>query len=289
MKTPTFNAIDVETANADRATICQIGIVHVRDGEIIDRWQTLVNPEDWFDPWNVDIHGIGAADVLHSPTLPDIRAELRRRLRGSVLVSHTSFDRVAFERAMTRYSLEQLQVTWLDSAKIARRAWPDRYGRKGWGLKKVAGDLGIPFRHHDALEDARASAEIVTRACAETGLGIEEWLARVKQPIIPSGPQPSQKREGNVGGPLFGETVVFTGKLYMPRARIADMAAEAGCNVAGHVSKKVTILVVGTQDRTKLKGYEKSSKHRRAEALMAQGFEILILSETDFLNMTGLG
>ena len=41
----TFNAIDVETANADRASICQIGIVHVRDGEIEDRWQTLVDPE----------------------------------------------------------------------------------------------------------------------------------------------------------------------------------------------------------------------------------------------------
>ena len=42
----TFNSIDVETANADRASICQIGIVHVRDGEIGDQWQTLVNPED---------------------------------------------------------------------------------------------------------------------------------------------------------------------------------------------------------------------------------------------------
>ena len=52
----TFNAIDVETANADRASICQIGIVHVRDGVVVDRWQTLVNPEDWFDPWNVSIH-----------------------------------------------------------------------------------------------------------------------------------------------------------------------------------------------------------------------------------------
>ena len=49
----TFNAIDVETANADRASICQIGIVHVQDGVVVDRWQTLVNPEDWFDPWNV--------------------------------------------------------------------------------------------------------------------------------------------------------------------------------------------------------------------------------------------
>ena len=65
----TFNAIDVETANADRASICQVGIVHVRDGAIHDRWQTLINPEDWFDPWNVSIHGITLDDVSNSPTL----------------------------------------------------------------------------------------------------------------------------------------------------------------------------------------------------------------------------
>ena len=66
-------------------------------------------------------------------------------MRGSVLISHTSFDRVAFERALTRYDLEQLQVTWLDSAKIARRAWPERYGRSGYGLKNIAKDLDISF------------------------------------------------------------------------------------------------------------------------------------------------
>ena len=54
----TFNAIDVETANTDRGFICQIGIVHVVDGEIQDTWKTYINPEDWFDPWIVDIHGI---------------------------------------------------------------------------------------------------------------------------------------------------------------------------------------------------------------------------------------
>ena len=89
----TFNSIDVETANADRASICQIGIVHVQDGQIEDQWQTLINSEDWFDPWNVSIHGIDENDVRNSPTLPKVHDELRRRLSGSVLVSHTSFDR----------------------------------------------------------------------------------------------------------------------------------------------------------------------------------------------------
>ena len=282
----TFNALDVETANADRASICQIGIVHVRDGVVADRWQTLVNPEDWFDPWNVSIHGIHERDVRKSPTLPEIRDELRRRLRGSVLVSHTSFDRVAFERAMTRYDLEQLQVTWLDSAKIARRAWPERYGHGGYGLKNVATDLDISFDHHDALEDARAAAEIVLRACAAGEMDIEGWLQRVNRPIFPSSPA-SLQREGNAEGALFGESLVFTGALGIPRREAADMAALAGCDVAANVSKKTTLLVVGTQDKSKLKGYEKSTKHRKAETLIEKGVDIQILSESDFSELVG--
>ena len=270
----TFNSIDVETANADRASICQIGIVHVRDGVVVDRWQSLVDPEDWFDPWNVSIHGIDETDVRNSPTLPDVRDELRRRLRGSVLVSHTSFDRVAFERAMTRYDLEQLQVTWLDSARIARRAWPESYGRRGYGLKNVARDLGISFRHHDALEDARAAAEVVLHACVAVETDIEGWLRRVTWPIFASPSGAAPRRDGNVEGALFGETLVFTGALGVARRGAADMAAAEGCDVAANVTKKTTLLVVGTQDKTKLKGYEKSSKHRKAEALIEKGVDI---------------
>ena len=283
----TFNSIDVETANADRASICQIGIVHVRDGVIVDRWQSLVNPEDWFDPWNVSIHGIDERDVRNSPTIPEVREELRRRLRGSVLVSHTSFDRVAFERSMTRYDLEQLQVTWLDSAKIVRRAWPERYGRSGYGLKNVAKDLDISFRHHDALEDARAAAEVVLRACVAGATDIDGWLRRVRRPIFGSSTRSALRREGNAEGALFGETLVFTGALEIPRREAADMAAAAGCDVGANVTKKTTLLVVGTQDKSKLKGYGKSRKHRRTEALIRKGAGIQILSESDFLELMG--
>lgn len=291
----TFNAIDVETANADRASICQIGIVHVRDGKILDQWQTLVNPETWFDQWNTRIHGINESAVRQSPTLPKVRDELRARLRGSILVSHTSFDRVAFERAMEKYHLEQLQATWLDSAKIVRLAWPESYGRSGYGLKNVARDLGISFVHHDAVEDARAAAEIVLHACASTETDIDDWLNRVESPIQRSTSGSSSswsapvKREGNAEGALYGETMLFTGELEsMPRREAADMAAGYGCDVVDNVSKKVTMLVIGMQDTTKLNGYAKSSKHRKVEALIESGSEIQILSERDFFELMGI-
>ena len=100
-------------------------------------------------------------------------------------MSHTSFDRAALTRATTRYSLSKIAATWLDSASVARRAWPERFGRKGYGLKNVSTALGISFSHHDALEDARAAARIVVCACRETGMDIEAWLLRVKGPIFP--------------------------------------------------------------------------------------------------------
>lgn len=56
-----FNAIDVETANADPASICEIGIVHACGGAIRGQWSTLVNPGSRFSRVNVGIHGITAA------------------------------------------------------------------------------------------------------------------------------------------------------------------------------------------------------------------------------------
>ena len=277
----TFSSIDVETANADRASICQIGVVEVQAGEIHNEWSTLVDPEDWFDPWNVSIHGIDEQAVEDSPTFPEISETLFSLLDGSVVVTHTSFDRVAVERATMQHDVERIKVTWLDSASIVRCVWPDRYGRSGYGLRSVADDFGISFHHHDALEDARTAAEIVIRACAATETGITKWLSRERQQRV----RQSEVRIGKYEGALYGETIVFTGALTIPRKDAADLAANAGSNVTGRVTTATTILVVGVQDKTRLNGYQKSSKQRKAEELIGNGADIQILSESDFFEV----
>ena len=288
----TFNGIDVETANSNRSSICQIGIVHVVEGKIVDTWQTLVNPEDWFDPMNVSIHRITERDVRESPTMPEIRQELRRRLRGQILVSHTSFDRVAFERAMNKYDLEQLQVAWLDSARIVRRAWP-QYSQRGYGLKNVASDLGIQFKHHDALEDAKAAAQITVIACRESGFGVDRWVRKLPVPE-PNSVRAREKMTykgiayedlDGVVEELRDHSLVFTGTLRMTRSEATTLATSAGCTVTSSVTQKTSVLVVGIQDEYRLNGYKKSSKHRKAEQLIAEGNEIQIISEQDFTEL----
>lgn len=283
-----FVAITVETANPDLASICQIGIASVQSGKVIDQWSTVVDPEDFFDPINIEIHGIDESHVIGAPTFADVYPDFRRRTAAAVIVSHTGFDRVAVTSAIERYGLpgDGTQV-WLDSARVARRAWPDKYATRGYGLANVAADLGISFMHHGAGEDARAAAEIMLRACETAALDIEAWITRVHQPIFPESAAPI-RRDGNPEGPLYGEHLVFTGALEIPRREAADLAASAGCSVDSGVTKKTTLLVVGDQDVTRLAGHNKSSKHRKAETLIEKGQAIRILRETDFKKLGSL-
>jgi DNA polymerase III subunit epsilon len=278
-----FVAIDVETANADMGSICQIGVAKFVEGQFSEEWSTLVDPEDYFDEVNISIHGIEPGMVRGKPKLPQIADRLRETLEGSLSVCHTHFDRIALTRAYLKYQLNPIATSWLDSARVVRRTWKD-LAWTGYGLANVCAKIGYEFKHHDALEDAKAAGFVLLAALRESRQNLDAWMRRVNQPIDPekSSSGAAVQRAGNPEGDLYGEVIVFTGALEIPRAEAADLAASVGCQVATGVTKKTTILVIGDQDVTKLAGHEKSSKHRKAEQLVAGGNRIRIVRETDF-------
>lgn len=278
-----FVAIDVETANPDMGSICQIGLAKFVDGHLAEEWSTLVDPEDYFDEVNISIHGIEPRMVKGQPKLPQIAERLRSTLENAVTVCHTHFDRVALGRAYGKYNLSPIATSWLDSARVVRRTWKD-LAWKGYGLANVCNKIGYEFRHHDALEDAKAAGFVLLAALRESQQDIEQWRHRVNQPIDPASSSSGAaiQRDGNPEGDLYGEVLVFTGALDLPRNEAADLAASVGCRVAAGVTKNTTLLVVGDQDITKLAGHERSSKHRKAEQLVAEGHRIRIIRESDF-------
>ena len=157
-----FAAIDIETANRDRSSICQIGIAKFADGNLVSEWSTLIDPEDYFDEVNISIHGIEPQMVKGQPKLPDIAGVLRGYLENGVSVCHSNFDRIALARAFAKYKLSPISTSWLDSARVARRTWKDL--AQGYGLKNVCNKIGYEFRHHDALEDAKAAGHVLLAA-----------------------------------------------------------------------------------------------------------------------------
>jgi DNA polymerase III subunit epsilon len=283
-----FVAIDVETANADMASICSIGAATFQEGRLAEEWYSLVDPNDYFDPVNVSIHGIDEDQVAGAPSFADVSPELLARVGDAVAVTHSHFDRVALHQAAADWGLPPPPFKWLDSAMVARRAWED-CARRGYGLADVCRRIGYEFQHHHALEDAKAAGHILLTAMAQTGLDLDAMLKWVRQPIwATAGGGAAIRRDGNPDGPLAGEVIVFTGSLAIPRREAADLAASVGCEVASGVTKKTTLLVVGDMDVKKLAGHQKSSKHRKAEDLAAQGFPLRIIRETDFRELAAL-
>ena len=176
-----FVAVDVEMANGRPGSICQIGIVEVRDGTVTGSWGTLVNPLDRFDPDNVRVHGIRQCDVRYKPTFRTLSKRIEKKLGSRIVVSHGNNDRKAFKAAAERYGVDPVETRWVDSVKLAQQAWPERTGGRGHGLKALCDDFGIELRHHDALADATATATLVMMALDALGLTIGE-AAQGKKP-----------------------------------------------------------------------------------------------------------
>ena len=168
-----FVALDVETANRDAGSICQIGLAAFKDGELIREWVSLINPEEKFRYFNTRIHGLTAADVVGAPAMPEVAETLRSWLNRQVVVCHTMFDRQALARSFAKYGLAALSCRWLDSCQVARKTW-DSPG--GHSLPVICRLIGHTFKHHDALEDAKAAGELILAAGRKTGLTPAAWL-----------------------------------------------------------------------------------------------------------------
>ena len=137
-----FVALDFETANESLDSVCQVGVASFADGQLVESWQTLVDPEDHFSGMNIGIHGITQEDVEDAATFPEVFQELRKRIDGQVIVHHTGFDKVALVQTIDKYKLvAEMSCNWLDTARVARRTWPE-CERRGYGLAALARHVG---------------------------------------------------------------------------------------------------------------------------------------------------
>ena len=68
-----FAAIDFETANNERTSVCSVGVVIVRDGEIVDSFYSLIQPEpNYYNYWCTQVHGITRHDTESAPVFPEV-------------------------------------------------------------------------------------------------------------------------------------------------------------------------------------------------------------------------
>jgi DNA polymerase-3 subunit epsilon len=157
----TFTAIDFETATGFMNSTCAVGIVSYENGKLIDEFYSLIKPPDnyyWY--WNTKVHGITSFDTKDSPKFHEVYPEVRKRLKGRLLVAHNeSFDRNVLFRTMQLYGLSYNELSLSERWECTCRIYRAK-GFKPASLGACCEKLGIDLNHHHALSDAHACARL---------------------------------------------------------------------------------------------------------------------------------
>lgn len=263
-----FVVVDVETACSRVSSICQIGIVGFRDGQEVMAYESLIDPRDHFSSFNTRIHGIRADHVLGKPSFDDLHPTISEHLTGRITVAHSSFDKGALAAACRVHDRTMIETRWVDSVRVAKRAWPHLPSHR---LNVLSTYLGIDHKHHDALSDARAAGMVIVKAVDHTGIDLQGWMTQPKVKAS-SAPKPA------IAGPLKGERVAILGE---PRdGPLAHAVAQSGGRVVSSVGATTSMLIIAARQPYG-QFFAVSAEHRKAKALLDADKPMTIMTEED--------
>lgn len=298
-----FAAIDFETATFERASACAVAVATVDDGQIRGSGAWLIQPPgNHYEGWNTALHGIGPEDTASEPPFEEVMYEVLEVIGDRPLVAHYApFDLGVLRSEYLRVGRPWPSLTVACSVVMSRRAWP---GLSSYSLPLVADFLNLdPFTHHDPTADAKTCAEILRLVLAVTdaddldaaarslGVGLGRLEAESYNPCLARFSGKWEFEQPDAGDldpehPFADADVAFTGTLMsMTRREAAQLVVDVGGRFSSSVSGKTEFLVFGEQDFTKFVDGERSTKTKKAEALLAHGHHVQIISEADFLQM----
>ena len=154
-----FAAIDFETANGKRSSVCSMGIVIVRGGEVVEKFYSLIRPyPNYYMGFTTQIHGLTRVDTDYADRFPEVWARIADKLEGLPLVAHNkAFDESCLKAVFEAYGMPypgyEFHCTLMASRRLLRL--PNHQ------LHTVAYACGFDLTaHHHALADAEACAAI---------------------------------------------------------------------------------------------------------------------------------
>lgn len=305
-----FVAIDFEIANNHLNSACALGLVAVKNLEIVEsKYFLICPPSDEFDYACVAVHGITYDDTKSCPKFPEVWAQIKEYFDGNYIIAHNArFDMSVLKNCLIEYNLDIPDFKYYCSIPISTKACSN----VGNSLKERTQHFGISLEeHHNALEDAKACAHLVIETVKRCKKLSFQSFIRVYSSIKPKEfrdlkPQTSFRGRDkfkrfekisvseiaattdsfNTNHPLFGKNIVFTGELStMDRRTAMQKAADVGAVLKSSVSRKTDYLVVGAQDNSIVGDDGLSSKEEKAYKLIDEGYDIKIINEDEFTRL----
>jgi DNA polymerase-3 subunit epsilon len=303
-----FVGIDFETANEKRNSPCSIGIVVVKNGKIIEKVHHLIKPNEMrFMPINIGIHGIRPSMVKDELEFDKVWKKIEHYFIGNLVIAHNaSFDISVLRKTLELYEIEMPTFQYLCTMKLSRNFYSNLNNAK---LNTVNDFLGYEFKHHDALADAIACANVLLNICEELNSKDINEISKLvgvtlgcvnKNGYVPSSTKgkvlqksnrqfskQNEKVIKNLNFTAFeNEVVVFTGGLAsMTRDEAIKLVRKLGGSVGTSVTKKTTYIVTNTKDIEELHRDEMSNKLKKTMDLKRKGQRIELLNEKAFIKL----
>ena len=171
-----YAVFDVETPNERNDRMSAIGVAVVEQGEITQSFFTLIDPETYFAPFNMQLTGITPERVLRAPNFGQAWERLCPLLSDSVLVAHNApFDLSVLARCLRAYCIDWEQfVPYVCTVRMTRAALPDLPDHR---LNTLCDHWHIPLDHHRADSDSLACAHLLLR-CMQSGVPPQRFLRK---------------------------------------------------------------------------------------------------------------
>lgn len=147
-----FTAIDFETAQGYRWSICQVGLIRVENGIITKELDFLIQPPDNYYWYNFTvIHGISSKDTINSPTFNKVWHLIAPYIENQNVIAHNGFgfDFPVLNKTLEYYNMQTPDYNKFCTYKIYKS-----------NLATLCNEHKIPLKHHDALSDAKACAKL---------------------------------------------------------------------------------------------------------------------------------
>jgi DNA polymerase III subunit epsilon len=292
-----FTAIDFETANEQRASICSMGYAKVRAGKIVETNHILIKPKDArFSPLNISIHQITEDMVENCPQFCDIWPILQPIIKDEILVAHNaSFDIDALKQTLHIYGLELPNFKYMCTHKLAQIAFDELENYK---LTDIAQYFGLEFQHHNSEADAIISAitaiaaiprvpqQILSYKVDELTSMISKKGSSNKDSALDSIFKGKKINKNllskldtvNEGSIFYNRKVVLTGDLKSFNRNDAAARLHAlGAKINTSISAKTNIVIVGANAGP--------SKMNKIEELINSGNNIRIIYEDEFIGI----
>jgi DNA polymerase-3 subunit epsilon len=267
-----FVALDFETAKGDRASACQIGLVLFRDGEIVETYESLIQPpgNEYFYQ-NMRVHGITPAHTENSPKFIDIWPHISRLIENRVVVAHNApFDNSVLQSCLKYYNLSKPDYEVVCTLSLT-----------GTRLNIACECRGIELEHHNALSDAIACGKLFQHLIDHKD-GFPENITKPTQKIRYHPKVNSETLNPDFDNcckdsPFYRKKVVITGLFNSySREGLASKLKSMGGDVNTTLSAKTDFVISGSESGpVKLKKYE---------ILKASGSQIQKIQEEDFVS-----